>query len=212
MNCTTYTFGNFGHGFTQYPYDSTNDIFVKCHSLARHSQQMFVLRRERQMFYVFIKCLESLKEYIGFGVVISDMMITDFDNMYQMFEDAVRVLAVEGEILDYSGEAIISKTKTLENKSVEVRNLDKFVSSRVSSFSSIVKTLPPIKFAIATDSYKECSLADDIEKIISYTQSYGITVIFKCDKEELELNEIMGECPSLNNESFLDRIIKKFKL
>lgn len=212
MNCTTYIFGNFGYKFTQYPYDSTNDIFAKCYSLARHSQQMFVLRRDRQMFYVFIKSLDSLKEYIGIGVVFSDIMLTSFDNVYKMFEDAVRILAVEGEILDYNGEAIVSKTNTLENKSVEIRNLNKFVSSRLSSFSSIFKKLPPIKFSIAIDSYKECSLTDNVEKILSYTQSYGITVICKDDEEELEIEEIMGKCPSLKNDSFFDKIIKLLKL
>lgn len=212
MNCTTYLFGNFGSGFTQYPFDSTNDIFVKCYSLARHSQQMFVLRRSRQMFYVFIKHLDSSKKYIGIGVVFSDMMLTSFDNVYKMFEDAVRVLAVEGEILDYSGELIVPKSNTLENKSVEVKNLDNFVSSRLSSFSSIVKPLPPIKFSIAIDSCKECVLTDNIEKILSYTQSYGITVICKDDEEELEIEGIMGKCPSLKRDSFINRIFNWLKL
>ena len=178
MNISAYLFGIFDHRYTQYPADGNDSFFEYCIKLSRNDEQMIVRRRERLMYYTFVKFLDKKHEScIGLSLSFGDLAATSYKHLYQLFGDGIESLAMEGEILSYDNDDITPNCMALNDKGVEIRTLEKYLRSKMDYIDLDLKPLPPVSYANSRNSVKYTSLGKNKESIQSYINTYGFTII-----------------------------------
>ena len=111
MNISTYIFGSLGNGYSQYPNDYAKTIFNYIYSQSSAPTQVVVHREEKLIYYAYVRKLEA-GQYIGFCVVLNSVMLTDFKEMFSIFENIVTSLVVNGIILQFN--FVICNSSTLK--------------------------------------------------------------------------------------------------
>lgn len=216
MNSSTYIFGNFGHSYTQYPYDDAKDFFLHGVSCSKEEKQLIVHRDVNIIYYVYVQFLNSRHSlYIGLSLVFNNLMVTDYSSLFHLFEEGVRMLAVEGEILTYRGNDIVPNVKTLGEKGTEARILESYFSSKLSEMSHIMTSLDAFDYSRSSNTVKRSSLSMSSERLQEYANRYDYTIMTNASQAEEETSEIElilnleGKKKKENN--FIDDIIIKIK-
>lgn len=216
MNNSTYVFGKLKGGYTQYPDDNTKSLFEKCIELSKDPKQIIVRRQENLMYFTFVQFFNRRRtNYIGLCLTFSGLTITDYKRLFCVFEEGVRSLAIEGEILTYKNNEIVAKTNRLEDKGAEVRNLDHYLSFKFGELKDIMIPLPPIAYSVSSCTVKKCNLYNIPSAIMKATSTYGYTIISpgKEDCEsQTELEAILNPRPKKQRNKILNIIIEKIKL
>ena len=215
MNCSTYIFGNLGHSYTQYPYDDAKDFFLHSVSCSKEEKQLIVHRDAIIIYYVYVQFLNNRHSlYIGLSIAFNHLMVTDFSSLFHLFEEGVRMLAVEGEILTYRGNDIVPKVKTLSEKGTEAKILESYFSSKLSDLSHVMTSLDAFDYSKSSNTVKRSSLSLSIEKLLEYINKYDYTIMTNANQEE-EISEIElilnPERKKIKENKFIDDIIFKIK-
>ncbi len=191
MNLSTYTFGQFDKGYTQYPLDCNSELLQHCVKLSKQDRQLIIFRKERLMFYTFVMFLSSKhNSYIGICLSFNDLMVTHFDDFYQMFMESIESLAIEGEILTYDADCITYKCSALENKTTEIMGLEKYINAKMEQITLSPKSLLPIQYGLANDSVKYCPLNIGAETICNFASRYAFTVVSDATNMVEELSDV----------------------
>ena len=99
LNVSTYIFGRFSSGYTQFPDDSkTRDIFGYAGNRLRAESQLYIHRDNAIIYYVFIRRLPAGK-YIGLCVVFNGIYITDLKRVFTIFEETIDYCATYGYLI-----------------------------------------------------------------------------------------------------------------
>lgn len=180
MNNSIYVFGSLENGFTQYPNDYTENVFVKMYELARSKSQIVIHRDGSLMYYGYIRKLDIKSQYIGLCVLLNDAMFTNLNSLFTIFENAVADMVARGEILQFNDNGeISSNTGYLHGKQHEVERVIAAVKNDVFTNNTASKKLPPIQYDIAKTSVKNFSIDQRIEEIVDASYKYGYTCVFK---------------------------------
>lgn len=197
MNCSCYLFGRFNGRYTQYPNDSAKSIFENCVKYCSKESQLVIHKENRITYYTYIRKLDNkVSSYVGISVLFSELRTSKIDLVSQILEDAINGLAAAGEILDYSGNKIISVTNDLSKKGVEVNFLFRNIQKSLDSLNGYLEKLTAVNYAVDRDTYNVCKLTDDEHSIMRKSNEYGYLIAVKDESikaEWSEISEILGE-------------------
>ncbi|MDE7427333.1 MAG: hypothetical protein K2M79_06000 [Muribaculaceae bacterium] len=178
MNCSTYVFGELSEGYSQYPEDSSSNLFKSIYSKCNAPTQLVIHRDENLMYYVYVRKLDA-KKYIGFAVAINGYYFTDVKSLFSLFEEEIEKLAESGIIINYSNDGDLTSTlPSLRKEEEEVMSYVNQLQVKLSNIRDVSK-LPQTDYTVSINSQKifnENNSNAEIEKA-SYT--FGFTIILK---------------------------------
>lgn len=213
MNNSTYIFGKLGSGYTQYPSDSLKENFEKCVNLAKDEKQIVVNRIGSMMYYTFVQFLDKRHtQYIGLSLAFSELVITEFKSLFELFENGITCLAIEGEILSFKKNKIVAETTTLKDKGAEAKNIDNYLSIKLSCIKNNMRSLPATNYAVSNQTVKRCNLFSNQNNIFKNTITYGYTIIYQgdiSDKSESDLETILKLTEDKQQNNIFIRFINK---
>ena len=101
MNSSVYLFGEMAEGYTQYPEDSSSEIFHRLYANSKATTQIAIHRDGNLMYYGYIRKLENNK-YLGLCVVLNGIMLTRIDSLVSLFENIIASLVSKGTLIHYN--------------------------------------------------------------------------------------------------------------
>lgn len=215
MNISTYIFGSLGNGYSQYPSDYTQSIFREIYNLSSSPTQIVVHRDEKLIFYVYLRRLEA-GQYIGLCVILNGMMLTDFREMFSIFENTITNIVVNGVILQFNDWGnIVSRVCQLYTNQSEFLRITDNLRNDFAKLEGTCKVLPPVSYAVSKSEMKRFVIDDNITEIVKASAIYNYTLIFKdknFDTQSLsgyravlrrvskERDDLRKQCSSLTSE------------
>lgn len=200
MNCSCYLYGSFDNSYVQYPDDGARRIFDKEIEYCKYDSQLIIHRAERQMYYSFVQKLSNQwPSYVGVSIVLSDLIVTDIEGIYTLLNNSITRLAVSGDILDFGNGGIVSKVKSLSNKSAEMSAIFKELMTDMNRMEGALEKMPPIKYGIDKDTYLQCKLGNN-GKLLELSQRYGYLVVYNDESKQpqSEIQYILGQLDTKN--------------
>lgn len=178
MNCSTYIFGELSEGYSQYPEDSSSNLFKLIYSKCNAPSQMIIHRDESMMYYVYIRKID-IKRYIGLAVAINGYYFTQVSPLFPLFEKQIEQLAERGVIINYSKNGdIVTSLSSLMKEEEEVMGYANYLHNEISSIK-IVKKIPQADYTVSIKSQKLFNENDNNSEIVKSSYTYGFTVILK---------------------------------
>lgn len=201
MNISTYIFGSLGNGYSQYPNDYAQTIFQSIYAQSSAPTQIVVHREDKLIYYAYVRKLEA-GQYIGLCVVLNSVMLTDFNEMFSIFENLITSLVVNGNILQFNDKGdIISKASQLYTNQAEVSRVTDNLRNEFAKLENTSKPLPPVSYGIAKNEKKTFSVGDDTNDIIKASVLFSYTFIVKQkDFDTQSLSSYRGIVSRLNKE------------
>jgi len=179
VNISTYIFGLFDNGYSQYPNDYTRSIFQNFYENSTAPAQILVHRDGAIIYYGYIRKLEN-RRYIGFSVVLNSLMLTDFKEMFSIFEKTITNLVVNGNLLQFDDKGnIVPTVQHLYLEHAEISHFSKYLRNEFARLETSCKVLPPISYEIAKDEIRKFPISNDEDEIIEASSKYSYCVIFK---------------------------------
>lgn len=180
MKATTYIFGNFADGYSQYPDNYTRDLFVPLAKSRKGATELIYHRDGGLTYYVYTREISrSAKTFIGLCYVFNDILITDFSFLFNIFEDAITNIVVKGELLEFTNEGNLStKVSQLYTNAEELQRISDYLNSKLSSLGRYAEKLPAQNFAVSTSEWKNFTF-DELDSIKSVVKSYSNIRIVK---------------------------------
>lgn len=181
MNSDIYIFGKLGTSYSQCPDDFTNEIFLKMSSWYSPTNTWISIHRKGElMYYGYVRKLGT-DHYIGFCSVLNGMIVTDFNVLFDLFDNIITHLAVNGEILKYDDTGnIIANTQSLVYGKPILNQVKTLLKEGLSELYINLKKLPPEAYNISASESKQFDLhLDDISTIVSASWNYSYTFISK---------------------------------
>lgn len=202
MNSSAYIFGSFGNGYTQYPDDYSQTIFQKFNEHSSSAQTQIAIHRDNNLMYFgYLRKLQG-EQYIGFCILLNDVMISDLKGMFFLFENTIMSLVINGEILQFSDKGeIISKVDRFYRKQEFVEQAVECLKVGFDKLEGNQCKLPTLNYGISKDEVKYFDVAESEEEIFKAAYTYGYTYIYK-DKSfnTQSLNSYKGVVTRLNRE------------
>ena len=180
MNSSVYIFGNLSSGYTQYPDEkSTSSIFQKFYTKAKATTQIAIRRDGNLMYYAYIRKLEQGK-YIGLCVLLNGAALTKFEGLFSLFENVISNLVTKGYLIKYNdSDNLIANTEHLYMNREEIDLVAESLKGGFDSMQSTAMKLPPVNYAISSESVKEFVVEDDAKEILKSSYTNGYTYIYK---------------------------------
>ena len=179
MNSSIYLFGNFGNGYTQYPNDYTQAIFNEFMERANGVAQIIVSRRSELIYYGYVRKLHVENMYVGFCVLLNNVMFAHPQNLFSVFENAFGELCKGERILciDVNGDALSCLAGELSDEQRETERISTVIRSGVSALESDLQKLPAIDYSISIDECKLFARGESDDEIADATSRYGYVCI-----------------------------------
>ncbi len=212
MNCSVYIFGELSEGYSQYPEDSSSNLFKSIYSLCNAPSQLIIHRDENMMYYIYIRKINS-KRYIGFAVAINGYYFVQINPLFQLFEKKIEQLAEHGVIIYYSKNGdLTTSLSNLIKEEEEVLNFANILQARISAIESI-KRLPQIDYGVSIKSQKIFNENDNNSEIVKASYTYGYTVILKQENyDTLRSTSYRNTLKQLNAQNeLLNKEVEKLK-
>jgi len=180
MNSSVYLFGNFSSGYTQYPdEDFSASIFQTFYQKSKATTQIAIHRDGHLVYYCYIRKLEQ-NQYIGLCVLLNDAMITNFSNLFELYENLISYLAEKGYFIRYNEHGnLVSNTEYLFKKIDEIEIVTESLRKGFDNLANNATDLPPENFSVEKDSTKEFTVEDDAYEILRSSHINGFTYIYK---------------------------------
>lgn len=184
INSTLYIFGNLGRGYTQYPFDYTNNILS---TFAQHaeSKSMLAIHRDRNlMYYCYLRKLDD-GHNIGFCVLLNGLMFTNINELFPVFENTITFMVASGGIVGFSSEGELKpETTTFIGKEKYVDASFLYIQSELEKPGITIKKLPPVSYGTSKSEAMDFTATDDNTSIVEASHKYSYTYILK-DREPL---------------------------
>ena len=185
MNSTIYLFGKFGQGYTQYPFDASQEIFLKMADGNTSSKTWISTHRKGDlMYYAYIRKLDSNieKQYFGMSILLNGVMITNLASLFELFENTFSNIVFSSIILKFNEDGnIVSNISHFSDKKAEIDRIASFLTSNLSSFDNYCQALPSESYGISSSETKSFPINHDHKELIKACHSYSYTYILKAD-------------------------------
>jgi len=160
-----------------------------------------VHREDKLIYYAYVRKLEA-GQYIGLCVVLNSVMLTDFNEMFSIFENLITSLVVNGNILQFNDKGdIISKASQLYTNQAEVSRVTDNLRNEFAKLENTRKPLPPVSYGIAKNEKRTFSVGDNTNDIVKASVSFNYTFIVKQkDFDTQSLSSYRGIVSRLNKE------------
>lgn len=176
MNSSIYVFGNLAKGYTQYPTDSTVEIFQNEYIKSTSPAQIVVHRDGNLMYYSYILTFDD--HYLGFCTVINGAAYVDFEKMFGIYENLIDRLVESGYLIGLGENGNIRPLSTeLYLSSDELNFITDYLTEEFKKLSTI--SLPPVDYSISRESSEHMSAADGNAAILQSTYTNSYTIIHK---------------------------------
>lgn len=176
MNSSIYVFGNLAKGYTQYPTDSTVEIFQNEYIKSTSPAQIVVHRDGNLMYYSYI--LTFGDHYLGFCTVNNGTAYVDFEKMFGIYESLIERLVESGYLIGLDEKGDIRPLGTeLYLSSEELNFITDYLTEDFKKLSTI--SLPSVDYSISRESTANMSLADGNAAILQSTYSNSYTIVHK---------------------------------
>lgn len=176
MNSSVYVFGNLAKGYTQYPTDSTVEIFQNEYIKSTSPAQIVVHRDGNLMYYSYI--LTFGDHYLGFCTVNNGTAFVDFEKMFGIYESLIERLVESGFLIGLDEKGDIRPLSTeLYLSSDELNFITDYLTEDFKKLSTI--SLPSVDYSISRESTAHMSLADGNAAILQSTYSNSYTIVHK---------------------------------
>ncbi|MBR0036336.1 MAG: hypothetical protein IJP70_01710 [Bacteroidales bacterium] len=205
MNSSVYIFGNLSSGYTQYPdEESTTSFFQKFYAKAIATTQIAIRRDGNLMYYAYIRKLENGK-YIGLCVLLNGVALTAFKGLFSLFENTISNLVTKGYLIKYNDKGnLIANSDHLYMNREEIDLVSESLKGGFDNMQSSAIKLPPINYAISSESVKEFVIEDDAKEILSSSYTNGYTYIYKSKNYNTALmNSYQGVLSKISKENAL---------
>ena len=126
---TSYIFGKFIGGYTQYPVDSQSNVFQQVIANAKAETQVVIHRDGNLMYYCYLRKFE-VDKCIGFCVLLNGTYVENVFQAFHVFEELITKIAN----LDYD----LDSMKLDRLKLIIKSSFDKMKSRNVCFFRSIL--------------------------------------------------------------------------
>lgn len=180
MKATTYIFGNFADGYSQYPDNYTREIFAPLSKTRKGATELIYHRDGGLTYYIYTREISrSAKTFIGLCYVFNDVLITDFSFLFNIFEDAITNIVVKGELLEFTNDGNLStKVSQLYTNAEELQRISDYLNSKLSSIGRYAEKLPAQNYAVSILEWKNFTF-DDLDSIKSVVKSYSNIRVIK---------------------------------
>lgn len=176
MNSSIYVFGNLAKGYTQYPIDSTVEIFQNEYIKSTSPAQIVVHRDGNLMYYSYI--LTFGDHYLGFCTVNNGTAFVDFEKMFGICESLIERLVESGFLIGLDEKGDITPLSTeLYLSSDELNFITDYLTEDFKKLSTI--SLPSVDYSISRETTAHMSLADGNAAILQSTYSNSYTIVHK---------------------------------
>ena len=180
MNSSVYVFGRLGSNYTQYPDDYTQNIYQAFYEKSTAVSQIVIHRSNNLIYYGYIRKLDSEGDYLGFCILLNDLMLSNVKRLFPIFENAITNLVGRGDIIGFDDEGnIVPVAGNLSERQKEVEQTAALLRSDVEALEKGAKKLPPVSYAIAKDESISFSVNDKDSSILEASAKYGYTCILK---------------------------------
>lgn len=198
MNCSTYIFGELSEGYSQYPEDSSSNLFKDIQKRCVAPSQLIIHRDESMMYYVYVRKLDK-NRHIGFAIAINGYYITQVEPLFSLFEKNIEDLVEKGAIINLSNSGeITTNLPTFSKEEEEVMAFSNFFQSEVNRIRN-TKKLPPVDYSVSITSQKLFKENDSLSEIINASYRYGYTIILKeSDYDTVRLTSFKNILKNLN--------------
>ncbi len=214
MNHRIYLFGVLGDGYTQYPSDYTQDYFTEF-AQSIHAKTAICARRDGDiMFYQYIRRLETKGQYIGIAIAYNGVMINNIAPLFQLCEDAITNLVVNGQVLEFTDNGTITtRVGQLYKLNAEFVRISEYLAVQLNTLASSFEKLPPQNYALGKDASKSFSMQDDMEGIIEATRNYAkVYIIKEQDYDTESLSSFSAKLQRLNHsKEQAEKTVEKLK-
>ena len=190
-----------GNGYSQYPNDYAQTIFQSIYAQSSAPTQIVAHREDKLIYYAYVRKLEA-GQYIGLCVVLNSVMLTDFKEMFSIFENLITSLVVNGIILQFNDKGdIVSKASQLYTNQAEVSRVTDNLRNEFSKLENTSKPLLPVSYGIAKNEKRTFSIGDNMNDIVKASVSFNYTFIVKQkDFDTQSLSSYRGIVSRLNKE------------
>ncbi len=202
MNSTVYIYGKLSSGYSQYPEDYTKSIFQYLYLNAKTITQIAIHRDRDMMYYCYIRKF-GVGNYIGFCVLLNDLMLATVDNLFLLFENVVSNMLSNGYLIRFDENGnIIPNAASLYLNQEAISLITESIKVGFDRLESTSRKLPPMNFAIKKDTLKEYSLQNNHDEIIKSTYQNGYTYIYKSKEfDTLQMNSYRGVLSRITKEN-----------
>ena len=185
MNSTFYIFGKFNGSYAQFPVDYTQEIFQRLHNRSSFANTQLVIHRDGNlMYYSYMRKLEQ-ENYIGFCLLLNDAMITEIPALFELFDNGICHLALNGEIVKINDNGdIVSNTDSLLSNRQTIQQIANTMMRDLNHFVETRKKLPAQSLAISQDEIKRFDISDNTNQIIESALTYAYVFITKDDDSQ----------------------------
>lgn len=201
MNSAAYIFSNSGT-YSQYPDDYAKEIFQTMAENASGESTVAIHRENNLMYYGYIYKFQQ--QYIGFGVLVNNMLLNDIDSIFRIFENAVVDLITTYKILKITGTGEI-----IHNSEPAPDTLSRIINHLREEFSRLEDRaikLPPVNYSISNNQSKQFGYKHSHTEIVEASGKYAYTYICKNDEikgiktlmQSLHIQPTAAETPSSN--------------
>lgn len=178
MNSSTYIFGELSNGYSQYPDDSSSNLFRDIQPQCVAPSQLIIHRDEDLMYYIYVRKFDK-KKYIGFAIAIRGYFFTDVKSLFSLFEKELEALVETGVIINLSNNGeITTNLLSLKDEEEEVISVINSILVNVNNLKSL-KKLPPVDFSVAISSRKLFKDTDLASEIANASCRFGFTIVLK---------------------------------
>ena len=188
MNSSVYFFGDLNNSYIQYPRDYSVEIFNNIARMRSLSHSQIIIHRDRDlMYYAYIKNIDK-QGYVGLCVLVNNVAFSDFDKLFDVFENAITFLSMSGQVLRINDDGtVVSNAFDLLSDSSILEDLCLSIKNKISRLDKYSFKLPTESYNISKTEVKRFSLSsDEKETILKSSYTYCYTVVYKNgDSEEL---------------------------
>lgn len=178
MNSSTYIFGELSNGYSQYPEDSSSNLFRDTQGQCEAPSQLIIHRDENMMYYIYVRKFDKNK-HIGFAITINGYYFTQIQPLFTLFEKEIEDLVESGVIINLSNNGeITSNLSLLKDEEEEVMSMINSLQIKVNTLGNL-KKLPPVDFSVAISSRKIFKDTDTASEIANASYRFGFTIVLK---------------------------------
>lgn len=178
MNSSTYIFGELSDGYSQYPEDSSSNLFKSLQDQRTAPSQLIIHRDENMIYYIYVRNLDKGK-YIGFAIAINGYYFTQIQPLFSIFENQVEELVENGVIISFTNNGkITSHLTSFAKEEEEVLEVINSLQIKVNNLNNL-KKLPPVDFSVAVASRKLLKDTDSESVIANASCRFGYTIVLK---------------------------------
>ena len=180
MNSTFYLFGKFNGNYAQFPVDYTQEIFRQLANRSSFANTQLVIHREGNlMYYSYMRKLEQ-ENYIGFCLLLNDTMIMEIPALFDLFDNGISHLALNGEIVKINDNGdIVSNTDSLLSNRQTIQRLSVSMTTDLNKLEGSKRKLPPLSYGTSAGEVKRFSFDDDESTLARASYTYAYTYISK---------------------------------